>query len=99
MAMQANSKGFPRYWDKADSLSALLNKVLATRGLRPVKRQSLYSLRHSFESRLTVAGVDDRVRAELMGHTYYREKYGDGGTLEFKRDCIRRAALRPPKSV
>lgn len=99
MAMRANPKGFPRYWDKADSLSAVLNKALNARGLRPIRGQSLYSLRHSFESRLTVAGVDDRVRAELMGHTYYREKYGDGGTLEFKRDCIRRAALRPPTRV
>jgi integrase len=77
----------------------VLNKALDARGLRPIARQSLYSLRHSFESRLTVAGIDDRVRAELMGHTYYREKYGDGGTLEFKRDCIRRAALRPPTRV
>lgn len=99
MAMRANPSGFPRYWDRADSLSGLLNKVLQVRGLRPVKSQSLYSLRHSFESRLTVAGVDERVRAELMGHTYYREKYGDGGTLEFKRACIQRAALRPPQSV
>jgi integrase len=96
MAMQANPNGFPRYWDKAGSLSALLNKALQARGLRPLKKQSLYSLRHSFESRLTVAGVDDPVRAELMGHTYYR---ANGGSLEFKRDCIRRAALRPPTSV
>jgi len=99
MAMQANPKGFPRYWDAADSLSALLNKVLDVRGLRPEKGQTLYSLRHSFESRMGTGGVDERVRSDIMGHTYYREKYGDGGTLAFKRDCLQRIALRPPTSV
>lgn len=49
MAMREQPDGFPRYRDKADVLSALVNKALDARGLRPQVGQSLYSLRHTFE--------------------------------------------------
>ena len=55
--------GFPRYRDKADVLSALVNKALKARGLRPEKGQSLYSLRHTFEDRLTAVDAPDKIIA------------------------------------
>lgn len=53
MAMREQPDGFPRYRDKADSLSALVNQALEVRALRPEPGQTLYSLRHTFEDRLT----------------------------------------------
>ena len=35
MAMREQPDGFPRYRDKGDVLSALVNKALDVRGLRP----------------------------------------------------------------
>ena len=87
-AMRDHPDGFPRYRDKASSLSALVNKVLDARGLRPTKAHSLYSLRHTFEDRLGAANVPEKIVAALMGHKYYRPKYGSGPTLEQKRDAL-----------
>ncbi|TGR94472.1 hypothetical protein EN831_34355, partial [Mesorhizobium sp. M1C.F.Ca.ET.188.01.1.1] len=52
-AIKLHPDGFPRYRDKAASLSALVNKVLASKELLPTSEHSLYSLRHTFEDRLT----------------------------------------------
>ncbi|MFQ8434076.1 hypothetical protein [Amaricoccus sp. W119] len=41
----------------------------------------VYSLRHSFEDRMLEAGIDDRIRADVMGHAYERPRYGVGGRL------------------
>lgn len=84
--------GIGRYRDKSDSWSAATNKFLAENGLRETPKHTAYSLRHSFEDRMTEAGVDDRIRAELMGHKYARPDYGRGGSME------RRAELMAPIS-
>jgi integrase len=99
MAMRAQPEGFPRYRDKADSLSALVNKALETRGMRPEPGQSLYSLRHTFEDRLTAVEAPEKVVAALMGHKWHRPRYGLGPSLEQKRDWLKRIAFRPPRSV
>jgi integrase len=44
-----------------------------------------YSLRHSFEDRLRNAEIDERLRSELFGHAYKREKYGEPKLLELTR--------------
>jgi integrase len=98
-AMKVQPDGFPRYRDKADSLSALVNKVLDARGLRPEPGQSLYSLRHTFEDRLTAVEAPEKVVAALMGHKWHRPRYGLGPSLEQKRDWLNRIAFRPPTSV
>lgn len=82
--------GISQYRDKNDAWSATVNKYLTENGLRETPKHSAYSLRHSFEDRMTEAGVDDRIRAELMGHGYDRPDYGRGGSLE-----VRRKALEP----
>lgn len=75
-AMKLQPNGFPRYRDKAASLSALVNKVLKSKSLLPTKGHSLYSLRHTFEDRLTAIEAPEKVIASLMGHKWIRPKYG-----------------------
>ena len=85
--------GFDRYHLKADSLSAAVNKYLRTNGLLETPAHVFYSLRHSFEDRLLEAGVDERLRAELMGHKYNRPAYGRGGSLALKAEAVARIAF------
>ena len=99
MAMREQPDGFPRYRDKADSLSALVNQALEVRGLRPEPGQTLYSLRHTFEDRLTAIEAPEKVVAALMGHKWHRPRYGLGPSLEQKREWLSRIAFRSPTSV
>ncbi len=87
-AMQRYPSGFSRYRHKADSLSALVNKYLDNAGLRPTKHHTLYSLRHTFEDRLTAVNTPEKVMAALMGHKYHRPKYGAGPSLELKAEWM-----------
>ena len=97
--MRKHPDGFPRYRDKADSLSALVNKAFEARGLRPEPGQSFYSLRHTFEDRLTAVEAPEKVVASLMGHKWQRPRYGKGPSLELKRKWLRRIAFRSPRTV
>jgi integrase len=54
---------------------------------------TLYSLRHGFEDRLLAAGVDERIRRDLFGHSLNREIYGAGTTLAHLRDEVLKVAL------
>lgn len=90
--------GVPRYHDKGDSLSATINKYLRENGLRPTPRHSVYSLRHNFQDRLLAAQLPDRVQADLMGHEFGRQKYGDGASLEQKLEALNRIKFRWPAS-
>jgi integrase len=93
-AFRACPKGFPRYADRSDSLSALVNKYLKTRNLLPSEEHSVYSLRHSFQDRLLAVNAPDRVQAELMGHKFIRPVYGDGATLQQKREWMERVKVK-----
>lgn len=73
-------KGFPRYADNP-GLSATVNKFLRENGLLETEAHSMYSLRHAFEDRMLAAGVDDRIRRDLFGHSLDRERYGKGASL------------------
>jgi len=83
--------GFPRYRDKPD-LSSTLNKFMRENGLMESSRHVVYSLRHAFEDRLRQARVDDRIRAELFGHAYHRERYGSPSLSELA-DAVSLVAL------
>lgn len=98
MAMREHPTGFPRYHDKADSLSAIINKVLAARGLRP-NGETVYSLRHTFKDRLRAIGATDELKDVLMGHKRDEPAYGFGYSLESKAEVLTRMAFRPPLSV
>lgn len=42
---------------------------------------------------LLAAKVDDRVRADILGHKYDRSSYGDGGHLVGRREALALIAL------
>ncbi|MET4691922.1 DUF6538 domain-containing protein [Sinorhizobium fredii] len=86
-------EGFPRYRDRGTALSAVLNKHFKTAKLFPTPKHKIYSLRHSFEDRMKVGGVDAELRTILMGHTSDRPEYGQGGSPEWQRDQLLRIAL------
>ncbi|RWX60499.1 integrase, partial [Mesorhizobium sp. M4B.F.Ca.ET.089.01.1.1] len=86
-------KGFPRYRESSAGLSATVNSFLRENGLLETEEHTLYSLRHSWEDRALAAGIDERVRRDLFGHTLDRERYGEGATLAHKRDVLQAMAL------
>lgn len=98
-AMRAQPEGFPRYRHKADSLSAAVNKFLGENKLLPAEGTTLYSLRHTFEDRLTAVEAPDKVAAALMGHKYHRPRYGVGPSLAQKLEWLQRIAFKPPGTV
>lgn len=98
-ALRAQPEGFPRYRDNAATLSATINKFLDAHKLRPTDNHTLYSLRHSFEDRLTAVEPQDKLIAVLMGHKYARPKYGSGPSLEQKQKWLQLIALKPPSRV
>lgn len=70
-------EGFPRYRASPATLSATVNKFMRDNGLMETDKHVLYSLRHSFETRMIRAGIDDRIRRELFGHALGRQRYGE----------------------
>ncbi len=92
-AMRECPDGFPRYRSSPAGLSATVNKYLRERGLLETPDHSLYGLRHSFEDRQLAAGVDERIRRDLMGHALNRQRYGKGASLEKLQGLIQATAL------
>lgn len=85
--------GIQKYSRKASSWSALINKYLGNNGLKETPRHTAYGLRHYIEDALLAAHVDDRVRADILGHKYHRPIYGDGGGLAGRRAALEKIAL------
>lgn len=85
--------GILRYWQKATHWSSVVNKYLRTNGLAETQTHTAYSLRHYVEDALLTSGVDDRVRADILGHKYKRPVYGSGGGLPLRRDALAKIAL------
>jgi len=90
-AIQSFPNGFPLYHDNP-TLSDITNRYLTQNNLRETPQHTAYSLRHSFEERLRRAKIDDRIRAELFGHTYHRERYGEP-TIEELTECAQAIAI------
>ncbi|MVA17912.1 tyrosine-type recombinase/integrase [Agrobacterium vitis] len=86
--------GLERYFDKAASMSTAINKYLRSKGLLPTDKHSLYSLRHSFQDRLNEEKAPERMQADLMGHAFSRETYGDGHPVAQVRDVLAAMAYR-----
>lgn len=83
--------GFDRYRDNP-TLSATTNKYLRENGLMESDEHTAYSLRHSFETRMITAGIEERIKADLMGHAIKRERYGVT-PLETLRDAVAKVAI------
>lgn len=90
---QKHKNGFPRYKNRENDLSATLNKYFKENSLFPTSQHKIYSFRHSFEDRMKEANIDDELRRILMGHTIERPRYGMGGSLEWRRDELKKIAL------
>ncbi|MEM8988331.1 MAG: DUF6538 domain-containing protein [Pseudomonadota bacterium] len=89
-------EGFPNYHDKSSAFSAAANKALRTRGLLPTKKHVIYSFRHSIEKRMQEANLDYALRCLVMGHNDDRPKYGDGGSLAYRKRELMRIAHAVP---
>ncbi len=94
-AFKACPNGFTDYKGRPDSLSGTLNKYLSENGLFPTDQHTVYSLRHSFQDRLLAVNAPDRVQADLMGHKFHRQLYGNGASLEQKFEWLLKIALKP----
>ena len=92
-AFKACPKGFPRYRESSATLTATVGKFLRENGLLETPAHSLYGLRHSFEDRLLAKGVDERIRCDLFGHAYKRERYGTGASLQQLHDVVSAVAI------
>lgn len=91
-ALRAFPDGFPHYRE-SEGLSKAVSDYLTANGLRETPAHSLYSLRHSFEDRMLKAGVDERIRRDLMGHRLTRERYGEGADLDHLHKLVQTIAL------
>lgn len=98
-ALRAQPGGFPRYRDKSASLSGLVNAFLDDHKLRPTDKHSAYSLRHTFEDRLTAIEAPEKLIAMLMGHKYSRPRYGLGPSLAQKKKWLDLIAFNAPRTV
>jgi integrase len=86
-------KGFEKYRHTPDTLSSTINKWFRENNALPSENHSLYSLRHCFQDRLTKIEAPDKIQAELMGHKFYRPKYGSGASLEQKQKWLNQIAF------
>jgi integrase len=91
-AAKAFPQGFPTYRFK-DKISDAVNKFFRENGLKETPQHTLYGLRHAFEDRMLNAGVDERVRRDLMGHSLGdRQRYGQGGDLAKVHKMLKKIA-------
>lgn len=86
-------RGFSHYIENPDSISSSIGKYLKENKMLPTAKHSTYSLRHSFQDRLTASKCIDRIQADLMGHKFSRETYGEGATLEDKYNELNKILL------
>lgn len=93
LAFQTLEGSFKKYLGKADLISSTINKYFRDNDILPSDNHSLYSLRHSFEDRLTAVEPPDKLQAALMGHKYSRPRYGLGPSLEQKRSWLDKIAF------
>ena len=84
--------GFEHYRNQksgAENMSAVLRKHFKAKNLLPTDKHTPYSLRHSFQDRLTNLDVPDRIQCQLMGHRFRdRIEYGKGATLKKKQEWL-----------
>lgn len=95
-ALRLAPDGFSKYRDKEDTLSATLMKHFRRFDLLPSDNHRIYSIRHSFEKRMLEKGLDYGLRCKLMGHVISRPEYGDGGSMAYRRDELKKITFDVP---
>ena len=98
-AAKRTPKGFPHYQDRSNAFSAAISAAFRRRGLFPTKTHVIYSFRHAFEKRMQEANIDYGLRCLLMGHKHDRPKYGDGGSLAYRRQELLKIAHPVPDDL
>ncbi|OOQ57410.1 DUF6538 domain-containing protein [Mucilaginibacter pedocola] len=94
-AFKAYPQGFSALVENPDKASSAIGKYLRENELLPSDRHSLYSLRHSFQDRLTNSDCPDRIQTDLMGHAFKgRTKYGTGASLEHALNWMSKIQLK-----
>jgi len=91
--------GFPRYHDNSNSFSAAISAAFRRRNLFPSNAHVIYSFRHAFEKRMQEANIDYALRCLLMGHKHDRPKYGDGGSLAYRKTELLKIAHPVPENL
>lgn len=81
------------YREKPVVLLNGLAKYFRENEIWPSDQHSLYSLRHLWEDLMRAAKIDDRARAQLMGHEYVRPTYGVGAALSERAAILEQAAI------
>lgn len=95
-AMKVLPAGFSHYRGAGDLASNVVNKFLRDNDLKPTEKHTLYSLRHTFQDRLTAVEAPDRIQADLMGHKFNRPTYGKGADLAQKQSWVQKVAFHAP---
>jgi len=101
-AFKKYPNGFIKYRGKSNLFSQYINAFLYDKNLRPTLDHTFYSLRHSFQDRLTEKEIPDRIQCQLMGHSFRakgRQTYGRGASLEHLQDVMKRITLNNCKYV
>ena len=86
-------KGFKNLGN-AETFSNTVNKYLTENNLRPTRKHSAYSLRHTFKDRLRDIEAPEEIIDDLMGHKKSGPKYGRGHKLETKLKWLRKIAFK-----
>lgn len=86
-AIKRNPAGFPIYRGNGN-FSNTVAKYFKTKNLLPTHDHQVSGLRHSYETRMRIAGIDNEERGFLMGHSTKkmrgREVYGEKTKLEIQ---------------
>lgn len=75
------------------NLTNAIGKYFRENKTLPSEQYTLYSLRHSFSDRLVDNDAPERVKAELMGHTYSKPTYGKGQALEKRLEWLEKSSV------
>lgn len=95
-AFKKYPNGFKEFKGKPDQFSDYINKFFSKYGLKLTANHTYYSLRHSFQDRLTEHNIPDRIQCQLMGHSFKskgRTQYGSGASLEHLQNVMRKIQL------
>lgn len=92
-------KGFIKYKLNETRLCAVINKFLRANKYKISKKHSFYSLRHSFIDRMEEAGLEEEFRHRILGHTLKTQQYGDGGSLEFRANQLKKVEVKFDKAL
>lgn len=92
-------KGFKKYKLNETSLSQVVNKFLKKNKFKITPKHTFYSLRHSIIDRMEEVGIEEEFRHRILGHALKQQKYGDGGSLAYKRQMLQRIELKFDKSL